>query len=370
MAKKFFVIFAVILCLTMAVYAQDDTTDTTSTSPGSTIQFYAVLCEDRAVIDLSGVLLSGHSIYYQVFSGSRGSGTALTDVRRVSASGTYSVTETAMFNAGATLPANTIGSVYIALAPTNNSNNSFYSDYADDVQDGCSTGSNVPTTSESTGTTTNTGTTNTTTTNTTTNSVSRAGQFADGTSAILSPYGGYINPNYIPASSPTHPVVQIGARQNTSDSTPRQQTPGVVFAECNNYPVAEPGLIYDTDNVTVFWSWFTVTQEQMQHHIDNVDYSVTYFQTVPLPDPLTRTPIRRIGGRYWVFYYSVLGNLKPGDYSIEYKVNWNEKHYDGVNNYGPGTGERETLVSNCDFRVLPNPEGRAVNHNNWPYISQ
>lgn len=365
MLRRIFVVLAFTLCLSMAVYGQDDTTTDTSTSPGSTIQFYAVLCEDRAVIDLSGTLLSGHSIYYQVFTGSRGSGTALTDLRRVATSGTYNVTETATFNAGATLPANAIGSVYVSLAPTNNSSGSFYSDYADDVQDGCSTGSNTPTTSESTGTTTNNTTTNTT--GTTSTSVSRAGQFANGTSAILSPYGGYINPNYIPPNSQTQPVVQIGARQAVTNTLPRQQTPGVVFAECNNYPVAQPGIIYDTDNVTVFWSWFTTNQEQMQQHIDNVNYSVTYFQTVPLPDPITRTAVRRIGGRYWVFYYSVLGNLKPGDYGIEYKVTWNEPHYDGVNTYGPGAGTRETLVSNCDFRVLPNPEGRAVSHNAWPF---
>lgn len=361
MLRKFFVVFALTLCLSMAVSAQDDTTDNTSTSPGSTIQFYAVICEDRAVIDFSGVLLSGHSIFYQVFTGSRGSGTPLTDLRRVNTSGTYSVTETAMYNSGATLPANSIGSVYVALAPTNNASNSFYSDYAEDVQDGCSTGSNVATTS------TVESTTSTTSTSTSSTGVSRAGQFANGTSAILSPYGGYINPNYIPAGSQSQPVVQIGARQNNPSTLPRQQTPGVIFAECNNYPVAEPGIIYDTDNVTVFWSWFTVNQEQMQHHIDNVNYSVTYYQTVPLPDPIIRTPIRRIGGRYWVFYYSVLGNLKPGDYSIEYKTSWNEQHNDGINKYGPGSGERETLVSNCDFRVLPNPEGRAVKHNAWPF---
>jgi hypothetical protein len=368
MLKRSFMIVAFIFCLSMTAYAQDNTTDTTSTSPGSTIQFYAVLCEDRAVIDLSGVLLSGHSIYYQVFSGSRGSGTALTDLRRVNTSGTYSVTETAMFNSGATLPANSIGSVYIALAPTNNASNSFYSDYADDVQDGCGTGSNTPSVSESTGqtsTSTSTGTGSSTGTST---GVTRAGQFANGTSAILSPFGGYLNPNYIPASQ-TEPVVQIGARPTSNRTLPRQETPGLIFAECSKYPVAEPGLVYDSDKVVVFWSWFTTTEEQMQHHIDNVNYSVTYYQTVPLPNPITRTPIRRIGGRYWVFYYSELGNLKPGDYSFEYKVSWNEQHFDGINNYGPGSGERETVHSNCFFRVLGNPEGTPVRHSNWPYGS-
>lgn len=360
MLKRIFIIMAFILSLSMVAYAQENTTDTTSTSPGSTIQFYAVLCEDRAVIDLSGVLQAGHSIYYQVFTGSRGTGTALTDLRRVNTSGTYSVTETALYNSGATLPANSLGSVYVALAPTNNASNSFYSDYAEDVQDGCATGSNAPSVSESTGTSTSTSTDSTSTAT----GVTGAGQFTDGTSAILSPFGGYINPNYIPQSEP---AVQIGARQNSARTLPRQETPGLVFAECSEYPVAEPGIIYDTDNVTIFWSWFTVTQAQMQQHIDNVNYSVTYYQTAPLPNPITRTPIRRIGGRYWVFYYSQLGHLKPGNYSIEYKVSWNETHYDGINSYGPGSGERENLHSNCFFRVQGNPEGVAVQHNNWPF---
>ena len=32
---------------------------------------------------------------------------------------------------------------------------------------------------------------------------------------------------------------------------PRQGTPGLVFAECDAYPMAEPGMLYDNDNITV-----------------------------------------------------------------------------------------------------------------------
>ncbi len=347
-----------LLGLVGLVAAQDDTDDTTTTTntgPTSTIDFFVVLCEDRAVIDFSGVMQAGYDIYYRVFSGPGGGGTALTDLRRVTVNGAYSVSESVTYSGG-TLAPNTVGSAFVAIGRTNDSSSTIYSDFVDDLQDGCREPSNAVTTSTGLG-----GDTTDTSTSTTTTGAIGNGQFADGTSAILSPFGGFLNPGYIP---PEKPLVQVGARDQFVLS--RQNTPGLIFAECKDYPVAEPGIIYDTDQTIVFWSWFTTTEAQMQNHIDNARYSVTYYQTVPLPEPIIRTPIRRINNRYWVFYYSVLGNLLPGEYAIEYKLNWEEPHFDGLNEYGPGT-DRSLEISGCVFRVQPNPDGRPVSHNPWPY---
>lgn len=343
----------------LTVSAQNGDVDT---GPTSTIDYFAVLCEDRAVIEFSGTMQAGFDIYYQIFAGSGGTGEQLTSLRRVAVSGAYSVSEVATYTGG-TLPAGAIGSIYVAIARTNNASDTIFTDFADDLQDGCREPSGPPATGADVdgagldgvapdGTLTDTDRPR--------GDVFEGRFVSTGTSAILSPFGGYLNPNYIP---PDKPLIQIGARDQFTK--PRQETPGLVFAECRDYPVAEPGIIYDTDNTIVFWSWFTFTREQMLNHIENVNYSVTYYQVLPLPNPV-RSEIRLIGDRYWVFYYSVLGNLLPGDYYIEYKVDWDAPHFDGLDNYGPGT-ENPELFSGCFFRVLPNPEGRPVSHNPWPY---
>ena len=32
----------------------------------------------------------------------------------------------------------------------------------------------------------------------------------------------------------------------------RSETPGLIFAECDAFPLALPGIVYDNDNVTVY----------------------------------------------------------------------------------------------------------------------
>lgn len=350
MTRKLLLFMVLLLSVTGGIFAQDDDT---SDDAQSTVEIYVVLCEDRAVVSFSGYMLSGYDIYFQIFSQPEGAGTELSSLRRAQVNGTYSFNETVTFSGG-TIAGNTTGSMYTAIAVEGNPSNTVWSDYVPDLQDGC--GDNQPTTTTETSSTTTTTSTGTTTT---TSSISE-GQFANGTSAILSPFGGYLNPNYIP---PEKPLVQLGAREEFI--LPRQETPGLVFAECEDYDVAEPGVIYDNDNVIVFWSWYSRTEAQMLDHIANANYSVTYYQTLPLPNPIT-TDVRVSGGLYWVFYYSVLGNLRPGQYYIEYKVSWDEPIYDGYDEYGPGTDYPE-LVSGCEFNVLPNLQGTAISHNSWPY---
>ena len=369
MIKKFSVtllVLVALMALSPTVWAQDDTGDdtteddtTTSSSPTSTVDFFAVLCEDRVVVDFSGTMQSGYDIYYQVFPNAGGGGTALTDLRRVQVSGSYSVSDTLSYTGG-TIPLNSVGSIYVAIGREGSPSNTLWSDYTDELQDGCREPGNTVVNSDSTGTTTTT-TTSSSTGSTTSSRTVQNGQFSDTrTSAILSPFGGYLNPNYVPADDS---LVTIGASDNRT--TPRQETPGLIFAECEDYKVAEPGIVYDTDNVVIFWSWYTNTEEQMIDHISDAQYSVTYYQTLPLPN-VTRSEIQRIGGRYWVFYYSVLGNLRPGRYFIEYKVTWDDVHFDGSSEFGPGT-ENDILVSGCDFVIQPNPDGVQPSVNPWPY---
>ena len=74
---------------------------------------------------------------------------------------------------------------------------------------------------------------------------------------IVSPFGGFLNPDL---EITPEPIVVIGARPHPAYRSP---TPGLVFAECTEaLPRAMPGVIYDTDNVVIFWSWFARTEEQ------------------------------------------------------------------------------------------------------------
>ncbi len=336
------------------VGAQQD--DTTTSGPTSNFNGFIVICETQVVANLDGTMQAGYDIYYQVFSGSQGSGTALTGLRRVPADGTFTFSEVVPFSGG-TVPFGSIASTYVTISREGNPDSSIYSEYIDDLQDGCADPTNPLGVSTAEGEATGTSSPSAPGIDFVDQS---AGTTADGTSAILSPFGGVVNPNYIP---PAKPLVVVGER--APFVRPRQETPGLIFAECNAYPVAEPGIIYDTDDVIVFWSWFANTEAQAQDHIDNSNYAITYFGGPTLPN-VQRTEIQLRNGNYWVFFYSRLGNLLPGQYYIDYNLTWEETISDGFDTFGPNT-DNSLLEGGCTFNVLPNPHGLAVNHNSWPY---
>ena len=354
MFRKFLLItglLALLLSMGGAVLAQeDDTTDDETTEPQSTVSIFVVICEGQAVMNLSGTMLAGFDVYYQIFGGAGGTGDALSTLRRVNADGDFDFSEVVTYPEGSTVAAGGIGSAYVSISREGAPDSSAYNEFVDDLQDGCADPLNplgVSTPSDGSVTSSDDGTRG-------------PGTNTGGTSTILSPFGGVLNPNYIP---PEKPIVQVGPREEFV--FPRQETPGLIFAECDAFPVAEPGIVYDSDNTVIYWSWFTDTLEQMEDHIANVDYSVTYYQTLPLPNVI-RTEPRLINGNYWTFWYAQLGNLRAGQYYIEYKVRWDAPVFDGFANYGPGT-ENELLLSGCSFDVRENPDDDPVSLNPWPF---
>jgi hypothetical protein len=167
---------------------------------------------------------------------------------------------------------------------------------------------------------------------------------------ILAPNGGTLNPNLQP-----EPPVVIGDR--LSDHF-RSSTPGLIFAECDAFPMALPGIIYDTDNVTIFWSWFTRTDAQMEQHLANANYSVKLNQA---PFPNVVQSLERRGNNSWVFFSAEVGNLAPGHYEVEYRLTWDQPVNDGFDDYGPGT-ENPIEANNCKFQVVRNPNNVDVAH--------
>lgn len=290
----------------------------------STVNIFYVACENQGVINLDGTMEAGFDIYYQLFSGANGGGTALSGLRQVPVNGAYAVSDQLTYTGGGTLTAGSTGSARVLIAREGNSSASVFETTVNDLQDGCNSPQNALVSSTDAGVAT---TTSSTTTGT-----------------IRSPFGDFLELDIEP-----NPIVVIGAPRQLG----RSNKPGEIFAECDNYlPESDPGLLYDTDNIVIFWSWFSKTPEQVQDHIDKAIYEVT-FQRAPLIN-LQVSQIEQRGANYWVFYYAPIGNLKPGTYGVEFKLSWEEPTFDGYDEYGPGT-ENESFLSTCTFEIKRDP---------------
>ena len=138
----------------------------------------------------------------------------------------------------------------------------------------------------------------------------------------------------------------------------RSNKPGEIFAECDQYRQrSDPGILYDNDYITIFWSWYAKTPELVQDHIDHAIYDVT-FQTAPLVNVYVH-PIEKLGSNYWVFYTAGIGNLSPGKYGVEFKLKWDAQINDGYEKFGPGT-LNDRVNSSCTFEIKRNPFGDKV----------
>lgn len=314
--------------------AQTDVTPTT-TGPSSSVDGLLTVCADGAIVNFSGSLLSGWDIYFQLFSGNTGSGTALSGLRQVQMDGAFSFSERVAYTSGTTIAAGQSASAMVLVARESDSSVVDFDFVLTDVQDGCG--------AVESGTTT-------------TASVEVGGGTATASTAtstarhILAPNGGTLNPNLQP-----EPLVVIGAR--LSDHF-RSDTAGLIFAECNAFPMALPGIIYDADQITVFWSWYTRTDAQLEEHLANANYSVKLNQA---PFPNVVQSLERRGNNSWVFFYVELGNLAPGHYEVEYRLTWDQPVNDGYDDYGPGT-DNPIQANNCKFEVVRNPNNSAVAH--------
>lgn len=303
-----------------------------SAAPQSSVQGFFVACETGAVMNLTGTMLAGWDVYYQVFAGPSASGTALTSLRQVQVGGDFRFSEQVSYTSGATVPAGQSASARVLVARESNSASVDFSFNLTDVQDGCSSPQNPPGTSVDSGT-------------------------ASSTNPALinlpAPNGGVLNPNLAPEAT-----VVIGPRP--SDSF-RSQTPGLIYAACENFALALPGLIYDSDPVTVYWSWYTRTEAQMQQHLANAQYSVR-MNGASFNDVVQSAP-QRLSGLYYVFYTFNVGNLRPGHYEVEYRLTWANPVNDGFADFGPGTANPAD-EGNCNFDITRNPTSQPVSYTN------
>ncbi len=322
--KKAILIFALTLML-----------GATSSQAESTIQIFFVACADQAVVNLSGTIDPGEDVFYQVFSGANGTGTAITGMRRAQLDGTVAFSERLPYNSGATLADGGTGSLRVIVAQEDNIDASTIDTTVNDVQDGCADPQNALGTSQDSAAPTATTT-------------------IDLGPQVVSPFGGFLNPDLVEEAQP---IVVIGARRQRGYRSP---TPGLIFAECSEAPRAEPGLIYDTDNIVIFWSWFAKTQAQVQDHLAQANYEVT-LNHQPFFDVVV-SPIAKRGPNFFVFYTVQVGNLTPGTYGVEYRVTWDAAINDGFADYGPGTANEQDRGA-CQFTITRNPTGGSPRYN-------
>jgi hypothetical protein len=314
------------------------TTTTTGTGTGNDIQGFLVVCADSAVINFTGTLVAGFDIYFQLFAGTTGSGTPLSGLRQVQADGAVRFSENVAYPAGTTVAAGQSASAMVLVARETDPSRVDFDFVLTDVQDGCgaqSAQNPLGTSVEVSGSAADSATSGTTTS----------------AQHILAPNGGILNPNL-----QAEPEVVIGARPSVSF---RSQTPGLIFAECNAYPMAIPGLVLDSDQVTVFWSWFTNTEAQMEEHLAHAQYSVKLNQA-PFPN-VVRSDIEQRDGNFWVFYSVNVGNLAPGWFEVEYRLTWDQPVNDGFQDFGPGT-DNPIQANNCLFEVVRNPNVTGLSY--------
>lgn len=321
-----------LLILTFAARAQDES------NFSSTINWHYSACEDRMVVDLHGTIQAGYDVYYQAFDLFGGLGSPITALRRVSVNGNYSLTQIVNWLGASTRALATPISVVFRIGRENDPDDTIFQEASDDYLGACLEPGSTLEELEVVGT----------------------GDII-GSSGVFTPDGGMLNPIFY---EPPEPLVQIGARPSEYREVGRTANPGLIFAECADVDGAHPGVLYDSDELVLFWSWFAKTAAQVQDHILNALYKVELGgQTIP---DWTISEIKQVPGslNWWVFYTVDLGGKwEPGTYGINFAVRWANPISDGYEAFGPGT-ETELLDSGCLFTVQRNPWDIAVIHEN------
>ena len=336
------IVLSLLLFLTVltASQAQDD-----GGGP-STVNWFYSACEDRMVVDLQGTMQAGYDLYYQAFDRFGGLGNPLTTLTRVDVDGDYALSQVSQWLNGEVRSLGTPISVVFRIASETDPENTLFQEPSDDLLGICqSPGEALIEDIEA-----------------------PEAEAPISSANVYKPDGTFLNPVY---RRPPESLVHIGARPSEEQDHNRTADPGLIFAGCLDAEGADPGDLYDTDEIRVFWSWFATTREQVQDHINYAQYDVK-IDTQNIPNVQT-SEIKRIHGdpNYWVFYTVGLGDKwAPGGYVISFVVTWSNPITDGYEDFGPGTAN-ERLESGCRYAIQKNPWGVDVmpERPKWPLDS-
>lgn len=144
--------------------------------------------------------------------------------------------------------------------------------------------------------------------------------------------------------TPVEPDGSIAVSRNLSDVN--------IWAYCENIS-AVPVSPREDQTVSIFWSWWVTRPELMQQHLDNAEYTVLLdgmllsnwrdYATEIFNDPATNN-------RPSVYWYVPVGQLEPGEHTVEFRVTWRDEITDGIARFGPGTSTLEE-TGECTFTV-------------------
>jgi hypothetical protein len=335
--------------------AQDD--------PTSNVSYFLVACEGQGVVDLTGTIQAGYDIYVQLFDQLGGNGEPLTNLLRLSVSNDYQVSQVLPYNNGRTLLLGQFASAEVRIASENNAERTLYVGTIDDIQDGCAEPSYASSDLFDSGL----GTNSTPLVDPITGEIIQGEVISSAN--IFTPDGGVLNEIY--GTVAEEAIVQIGARpSDVRDQliVGRTSDPGLIFAECNSYPLSDPGRLFDSDTLVVFWSWFAKTPELVQEHIDTAQYEVYLSSDYAYRQSFQQVNISQIvqreDGNYYVFYVANLGSgFRSGGYVIDFYLTWNQTISDGYDDFGPET-DNPFFISTCTFDVERNPWGIETEQNN------
>lgn len=355
MKKLLLILCLMSLLLVGNAIAQDE--------PTSNVSYFFVACENHAVVDFTGTIQSGYDLYVQVFDQLGGNGEPLTNLLRVSVSNDYQVSQTLTYNNERTLLLGQFASAEIRIARETDPERTLFVGVIDDIQDDCAEPSYPSSDLFDAGS----GTNSTPLIDPVTGEVIQGDVISS--SGIFTPDGGVLNDVF--GTVAEEAIVQIGARPSDIQAQQiqgRTSDAGLIFAECDNYPLSDPGRLFDTDTLVVFWSWYAKTPQEAQTHIDNAQYEVylssdyAYRQTFPLVS--TSAITLREDGNYYVFYVANLGDgFRSGNYEIDFYLTWDTVISDGYDDFGPET-DNPFFISTCTFEVELNPWDVETEQNN------
>lgn len=342
----FILLLTLLLAVGAAALAQDTPLGDAPVTDGgtedqTTVDVFFVACEDVGVINLTGFAQPGFDVFFQLYSGAGATGDELTTLRRINAEGEYSFSERIAYQDGLRVAPGAIASARIIVAPVDDPTSSVLDTPVDDLQDGCNDANNPLQSSVA--------------------ADEPIEEEETAPTGIASPDGGFLRT----IEATPEPVVVLGPRETDFR---RNASPGLVFALCDQFPAqADPGVVYDSDSVRVFWYWFADTAETLDQNLARTRFELRINSaTVGANEVLVSQPEARDGAVYR-FYSIPLGNLRPGFYNISFRQTWTEPVNDGFDDYGPGTAN-EVINASCNFQVVQNPFGFEVGLTNGMYI--
>ena len=162
----------------------------------------------------------------------------------------------------------------------------------------------------------------------------------------------------------TADALSTAADSAASTSVPATETPAAtrppvtprldvnVFAFCDDpaFGIAAPRDLTPGSTIRIFWAWFASNETYLRQHLSNATHELRVNGSEIRNVNAYRGNPSRSGAQHVVYWYLPYGPLDPGEYTITYRVTWQNAISDGVDRFGPGTAT-EFEEESCTFSV-------------------